>query len=134
MTPVDPNTPIENVMTVLPFTVGAEQPIDKAQALMQEHHIRHLPVLHGGQVVGLITERDLALAAGFDGIDSAATRIEDVMVSEPYTVGRKAPIGPVIEEMASHKFGSVLVTEGAKVVGIFTVADGMAILARLLDG
>lgn len=131
---MDPNTPIETVMTVLPFTIGAEQSIAKAGELMREHGIRHLPVLHGGQVAGVITERDLALAAGFDGLDLENTRVEDVMVSEPYAVARKSPIGPVIREMASHKYGSVLVTEGPKVVGIFTVADGMAILARLLEG
>lgn len=120
-------------MTVLPVTVGAEQTIGYALSLMAQRGFRHLPVLHGGALAGIVSERDLGLAAGFDGVEPDSVRVEEVMTAEPYAVPRTTPLRDVIRQMADHKYGSALVTEGPKVVGIFTVADAMAIFARDLE-
>ncbi|HHH28528.1 MAG TPA: CBS domain-containing protein [Polyangiaceae bacterium] len=130
---MDPKTPIENLMTLLPHTVGSEQPLAYAQAQMKEHGIRHLPVLHGGALDGILSERDLALAASLDGIDPATTKVEEAMTAVPYAIGRKTPVAEVVREMADHKYGSALIVEGKTVVGIFTVSDAVAHFARVLE-
>ena len=127
------DTPIESFMTVLPHTVGADQTIAYAQALMQELRVRHLPVLRGKALEGIVSERDLALAAGFDGVDASRAKVEEAMMPVPYTVSRKAPLGRVVREMADRKIGSALVLSGQEVVGIFTVADAMSLFARALE-
>ncbi|MCA9604917.1 MAG: CBS domain-containing protein [Myxococcales bacterium] len=127
------DTPIEAVMTVLPHTVGADQTIEYAQRLMAEHHIRHLPVLRGNSLEGIVSERDLALAAGFDGVNPSETTVEDAMMPVPYTVGRKVHLLEVVQEMADRKIGSALVVHDHKVVGIFTLTDAIALFARHLE-
>ena len=120
-------------MTVLPHTVGSEQTVAYARSIMAQHGIRHLPVLHGGALDGIVSERDLALATSLDGIDPAETTVEEAMTAEPYAVHRKAKLGTVVREMADHKYGSALVVEGKAVVGIFTLSDAVSIFARLLE-
>ncbi len=129
---VTKDTPIESVMTVLPYTVGTDQTIEYAQRLMTEHHIRHLPVLRGSSLEGIVSERDLALAAGFDGVDPGTATVEEAMMPVPYTVGRKASLGEVVQEMADRKIGSALIVHDHKVAGIFTVTDAVALFARML--
>lgn len=120
-------------MTVLPHTVGTDQTIEYAQHLMAEHHIRHLPVLRGRTLEGVVSERDLALAAGFDGVDATKTKVEEAMSPVPYTVSRKTHLAEVVREMADRKIGSALVVHDHQVAGIFTVSDAMALFARVLE-
>ncbi len=130
---MDPNTPIETLMTVLPYTVGSEQTVQYARSLMAQHGIRHLPVLHGGVLDGIVSERDLALATSLDGVDASTATVEEAMTSNPYAVPRRAKLSAVIREMAEHKYGSALVVDGKSVVGIFTLTDAVAIFARVLE-
>ena len=51
--------PIKQYMSTGVVTIGAEQPMSVAHRVMREHRIRHLPVLGGGKVVGILTHRDL---------------------------------------------------------------------------
>ncbi|MEY4581850.1 MAG: hypothetical protein RL701_6553 [Pseudomonadota bacterium] len=48
-------------MTTTPHTIGADQSLALAHTMLREHKIRHLPVRRGGSLVGMLTERDLAL-------------------------------------------------------------------------
>jgi len=58
--------PVSDWMTRTPFTVAPETPIDEARDLMLEHHFRHLPVTRQGELLGMISMRDLARAAAED--------------------------------------------------------------------
>jgi CBS domain-containing protein len=51
---MDQTAPIADFMTSMPHTVGSEQTITFAQKLMQKYDIRHLPVLHGGELHGIV--------------------------------------------------------------------------------
>jgi acetoin utilization protein AcuB len=44
---------VQKYMTTSPHTIGDDQPMALAHQIMREHHIRHLPVLHGSKIVGL---------------------------------------------------------------------------------
>ena len=126
-----PNT-IATHMTPMPHTIGAEQTIAYAQSMMAEHGVQHLPVLHGGRLHGIVSVRDLALAARLSDVDPDTTPVEDVMSPESYTVPPNTPLKDVVHEMASHHYGSALVVEGTKVVGIFTATDAVRVLAATL--
>ncbi len=110
-------------MTPLPHTIGAEQSVDRAHAVMREHEIRHLPVLHGGQLVGIVTERDLRLVEALKDVDPKKVPVEEAMWPVPYTAEPGTPLDQVAQEMAEHKYGSVVVTQGARVVGVLTTVD-----------
>ncbi len=123
---------IQKYMTAMPHTVGADIPLKKAKELMHEHHIRHLPVMDGGKLCGILTERDIHLASSFQG--SAELRVEDVMMPMLYTVRPEASVATVAAEMAERKLGSTVITqENGKVVGIFTATDACRILHDVLE-
>lgn len=119
-------------MTSMPHTIGADQAIAQAQALMAQYGFQHLPVLHGGRLAGVVSVRDLALAIRLADVDPHNTPVEDVMSSESYTAPPSALLSVVVKEMASHHYGSVIVVEGTKVVGIFTATDAVRVLAEML--
>lgn len=121
---------VRNFMTSLPFTIGAEQPLKKAMELMQEHQIRHLPVLQAKQLVGVLTERDIAIANSFQG--SAELRVEGVMMPMSYAVSPDTPLEEVTSQMAQHKYGSAIVVEKNSVIGIFTAQDALRALSEIL--
>lgn len=117
-------------MTALPLTIGQEQTIATAEALLSKHRFRHLPVLHGGALVGVISDRDVALATRWA---SAEATVEEAMSPEPYTVHPDADLAEVAEHMASHRLGSAVVVDATgHVVGIFTTVDAMRALGDCL--
>ncbi len=125
---------VEKYMTRSPHSIGAEQPLSRAQALMREHDVRHLPVLHGGRLVGILTDRDVRFADVARDDAAQLVTAGDAMATAVYAVAPDAPLGEVASEMAAHKYGSTVVMQGHKVVGIFTTVDACRALAALLRG
>jgi acetoin utilization protein AcuB len=123
---------IQKYMTTSPHSIGVEQVLAKAHAMMREHKIRHLPVLTGGKLVGLLTDRDLGLVESLKGVDPATITVEEAMSSVVYAVSPDAPLDEVVMTMAEHKYGSAVVMQNNKVVGIFTTVDVCRSFAELL--
>ncbi len=122
---------VQKFMTAMPHTIGNDISIKKAKEMMTEFRVRHLPVMHGGELVGVLTERDIFVASSFIG--SAEMKVEDVMMPMTYSVTPETPLDRVVAEMAERKLGSTIVRqENGKVVGIFTSTDACAVLAEIL--
>jgi acetoin utilization protein AcuB len=124
---------IQKYMTTSPHTVGVDQTLAHAHAILREHKIRHLPVLRGGELVGMLTERDLALISGLANVNPAEISVEDAMSTNIYMVSPDAPLDRVVSEMAAKKYGSAVVTQNNRVVGIFTNVDVCTAFAELLN-
>ena len=120
-------------MTPGPLTIGGEQSLAVARKLMLDHHVRHLPVLAGGRICGLLSERDLLLVESLPGVDPRDVRVEEAMVQSVYTAPPDAPIAEVIGNMIAHKMGSVVVVDGDHVVGVFTTTDALSAYHELLE-
>ena len=129
-----PIPPVQKYMTTSPHSVGLDQTIAFAQATMRELSVRHLPVLAGGKLVGMLTERDIALIETLKDVDPKVVTVEDAMSREVYAVSPDAPLDVVAKEMASKKYGSAVVLSNDKVVGIFTTVDLAEALYELLHG
>lgn len=123
---------ISKYMTTSPHTVGIDQPLTTAHRLMRDNRIRHLPVLQGGKLVGMLTERDLALIETLKDVDPAKVTVEDAMTPTPYTVAPTAPLDEVVSTMAEHRYGSAVVVDNGHVVGVFTTVDALAAFSDLL--
>lgn len=124
---------IQKFMTTTPHSIGVEQPLSRAHTMMREHGIRHLPVLHGGKLVGILTERDLRLVESLAGVDPTKVKVEDAMSTVIYSVSPDAPLDEVVGTMGEHKYGSAVVMQNQKVVGIFTTVDVCRAFADLLQ-
>jgi acetoin utilization protein AcuB len=123
---------VQKYMSTSPHSIGRDQTLAQAHTLLRTNHIRHLPVLDGGQLVGMLTERDLALVETLKDVDPKKVTVEDAMSTEVYTVSPDAPLDEVVGEMAEKKYGSAVVMQNHKVVGIFTTVDACRTLAELL--
>lgn len=124
---------LQKYMTPSPHSIGREQTLASAFNKMMEHNIRHLPVLHGGKVEGLISDRDIQLLESLKDVDPRKMLVSDAMSMGPYTAHPNTPLDEVCTEMAKHKYGSAVVVEDGKVVGIFTAVDALRTLAELLQ-
>lgn len=124
---------VDKYMTPCPHTVGKDQSLAKAHELMREHGIRHLPVLDGGRLVGLLSDRDVHLVQSLRDVVSAQVPVEQAMSYDPYCVTPLTELEQVAREMARKKLGSAVVMEGPKVVGIFTAIDALETLAWMLE-
>ena len=125
-------TLIRDSMTRSVHTIGASLTLADAAKMMRKHKIRHLPVLEGGALVGLLSDRDVQVISSISDLDPSCILIEDAMTQAPWTVSPTTPLLEVAMHMAEQKLGSAVVMENDKVVGVFTTTDGMRVLAELL--
>jgi len=121
---------VSKYMSAGPHTIGREQSLVAAKQLMHRSHVRHLPVLHGGKLVGVISERELDVIGALPG--SKQLSVEDAMVPDVYVTSEDTDLATVVSDMARLKVGSAIVVKGDDVVGVFTAVDGLRALAELL--
>ena len=123
---------IQAHMTRSPHSIGRDQPLTRAHEFMREHKIRHLPVLDRGELVGILSDRDLALIEALQDVNPNLVTVDDAMSSEVYAVAPDTPLEQVVRSMADHKYGCAVVLESHQVVGIYTTVDVCRSLADLL--
>jgi acetoin utilization protein AcuB len=127
-------TKIGAYMTRAPHTIGVEQSLAAARRLMTEHRVRHLPVLHGGDLVGVLSDREVESLEALPG--SGHLTVEEAMVPDVYVASEQAPLDDVAEEMARRKVGSAVIVGGGdergKILGVFTAVDALRALADVL--
>ena len=125
---------VQKYMTTAPFSIGPAQSLALAHTMMRDHHIRHLPVLDGGKLIGILTDRDLHLIESLKDVEPESVTVEDAMSQMPYSVSPDAAMDEVAAEMAEHKYGCAVVLQNLKVVGVLTTVDICRALAELLRG
>jgi acetoin utilization protein AcuB len=123
---------IQDVMTAQPLTIGREQSLSIAHEMMRKHSCHHLPVLERGELVGVVTQRDLYLLETIAGVDLRKDKVDDAMSNDAYAVAPETPLDEVTAEMAERKYGCAVVIERGRVVGIFTTTDALRVLAGLV--
>ncbi len=123
---------VQKYMTTTPHSIGYDQTLRTASEIMEANRIRHLPVLHGGKLVGVLSDRDLKMAMGIVGVDADKTTVEDIASEEVYLTSPDAPIDEVARQMSERRLGSALVVDNHKLVGIFTTTDALRALDDLL--
>lgn len=120
-------------MTTTPFSIEANQNLAIANGLMHEKSVRHLPVMRDGVLIGILTDRDLKLALGIQGVDPTKTLVQEIAVDAPFITSPDSPVDQVVHHMAEKRIGSALVVQNHKLVGIFTSTDALRILGEVLQ-
>ena len=122
-------------------TLAHDATLLDAALLMRSSGFRHVPVVNGDKLVGVLSDRDVQRAAPsifgkmtpeeYNRIFET-TPLAKVMAKEPVTVTPATPVTEVVKMMYERKFGSVPVVEGEKLVGIVTTTDLLGLLSKLL--
>jgi len=120
---------VDRYMTHAPHTIGHDQPLNAAHEMMRRYGIRHLPVLKGGALVGVVSQRDLHFIETLSDVDASRVPVSDAMSAETYAVGPRASLRNVAAEMADHRYGCAVIVERQRVIGILTTVDGMRALS-----
>jgi acetoin utilization protein AcuB len=119
-------------MTPAPVSIALEAALSTAAELMHEHGIRHLPVMDGAELAGVVSDRDLATIESLLPEEWQEICVAEAMTPAPYAVAARAPLWEVAKHMAHEKFGCAVVTgEHGEVVGMFTTTDALRVLADL---
>jgi acetoin utilization protein AcuB len=127
--------PVEEFTTPDPITANEDMTIDDLRHLMEKHGIRHLPVLRGDTVVGVISDRDVRLVSGLTFAEKLQVQAADIMATDPLTVSATAPLDEVAYAMSEKKVGSVIVNdEDGRFLGIFTATDALNALIEIVRG
>lgn len=112
--------------------IGADDLLNDAYEIMTEWEVRHLPVLRGNILVGILSDRDVILHAEKNpdgGIRVPGIPVSDAMTENPITCGPSTDVAQLAATMIEHKIDSVpVVDDGSVLVGLVTSSD----LLRLL--
>lgn len=120
-------------MTTSPHSIGSDQTLAKTESFMREHGIRHLPVLDGGELVGLVTDRDIKFLKTFKDVNPQTAKVSDMSISEVFSVTPNSQLDEVCDLMAEKKYGCAVVMDNNKLVGIFTWVDALRAMSELLQ-
>ena len=125
---------VDRFMIHSPHTIGEDQTLRVAHEMMRSYGIRHLPVLRGGKLVGMLSQRDLFFIETLADINPDEVPVGDAMSTDTYAIGPRTTLRKVAAEMADHRYGSAVIVDKDRVVGILTTVDGMRALSMLLSG
>lgn len=129
-------------MTLKPISIRPDESVSKALDLMVEHGIRHLPVVEGGQLIGILSDRNIRkiwrrnnqgespLTSDTDLQETVSNR----MSHPPICIQEGTSINEGIKQMVQHQIGSLPVIDPYyKLVGIFTEADAVRYCLFLME-
>lgn len=126
------NEPIFNLMTKDLITLNLSDTLYTAEKRLRTNHIRHIPVVDGENLIGLLSISDLKRISFIDAYNKEGTvdtaiynmlSIKDLMIKNPITVASDATILEVSKLLASKEFHSLPVVDNDKLVGIITTTD-----------
>ena len=115
---------LKAAMTPFPYSVQLDTTLTTVKKLMQDHNIHHIPVMNSGEIVGVITGRDVeAREKTVNSENEQSLEVLHVHVAKPYIVDINEPFENVLLTMADKHIGSTVVTKHGKLVGVFTYID-----------
>ena len=119
---------IRRWMTKNPITIEPGRTLAEAKSKMDSGNFRRLPVMENGQLVGIITDRDVRQCSG----PREVTRVGEVMSTQLITAAPDMLLDQVASMFAKHKVGGFPVIERGKLVGIITAIDMMRAFGQAL--
>jgi CBS domain-containing protein len=126
------STSVRDIMQEKIVTISANESLSTVEDIMRLGRVRHMPVVSGGKLVGVVSERDL-LRASLSSLSSHrknerraflyAVEIGRVMSQPPIVISPDASIQQAARTMAEAKIGCLPVVDGDELVGIVTETD-----------
>ena len=134
---------VREIMRSHPIAVSPDDTIRYAFARLCALRIRHLLVMEGDQLAGIVTDRDIRLALpSLPFVPDIAeiylklddVKVRDVMTCDVVTVPPEASLATAIDMFLQRQISALPVVEGKRVVGIVTETDVLRVMRRFLNG
>jgi len=127
------NVPVSEIMTKNIIKLNLSDELTKAEELFKKHNIRHIPVVNGNKIVGMLSYTDLLRVSYADAADEAADNVESivfnmftirqVMAKEIVIISPSSTIREAAGILSKYEFHALPVCEGELLVGIVTTTD-----------
>lgn len=125
--------PISTIMTTNLIKINLTDDLTKAEMLFKKHKVRHIPVVSGLKIIGMLSYTDLLRISFVDAVDDDSDvvdvtvynmfTIEQVMAKKLVTVTPETSIKEVADILSTREFHALPVCEGDLLVGIVTTTD-----------
>ena len=123
--------PVSKIMSSNVVTVNTSQSLNEVEALLNENNVRHIPVVSGKEVIGMISKVDLHKISFVNTVESNQLTttiynefsIEQVMTKNIRVIQKDDTIFEVATILADSEFHSLPVVDGSELVGIITTTD-----------
>ena len=109
---------VSDVVTVEPST----RVVDAAKTMIEEEK-GPLPVVEGGDLVGMVTDRDLIARVVAEGVDPNSVTVNDVATKDLVTAAPDQDVEEARRLLVEHQLDRLLVVEGDRLVGIISGTD-----------
>lgn len=123
---------IKDIMTKDVATLNVEDSVEQAAQLMKEYNVGSVPVCRGENVVGIITDRDIAIRSVAEGDNSKNIKVKDIMSSNPATANPEMDIHEAARIMSERQVRRLPVVDNNNLVGIVALGD-LAVESNLND-
>ena len=124
---------VKDLMTRDPLTIDPQSTLKQTQSIFDQHTFRHLPVMDGDQLVGIISQTDFEkilegaqlMGKNDEKINSLLndTRVEKIMTRHPFTIPPDTPVEEVMEIFYKVQFHAIPVIDHGKLMGIVSHHD-----------
>jgi CBS domain-containing protein len=114
---------VRDMMTTNPRTATPDLPVAEAAQLMQSEDVGSLPVVDGDRLVGVITDRDMAVRVVAEGKDPNSTTVGEIHSQGPVTTSPNEDLDEALRKMARHQVRRAPVVDEGRLVGILAQAD-----------
>jgi len=125
--------PVSKIMSDNLVTLNSKDDLTTAEELFKTHQIRHIPIVQGQEIIGMLSHTDLLRVSyaetiqeyetEFDIVLNSIFTIEQVMTKNVVTVQANSTIREVAEILAEREFHALPVIENNDLVGIVTTTD-----------
>ncbi|MCM0646841.1 CBS domain-containing protein [Clostridium swellfunianum] len=123
---------VKEIMTKDVATLNPEDTVERAAQLMNQYNVGVIPVCREEEVVGVITDRDIALRSVSHGENSRNQTVREIMTSNPVLVNSETEIHDAARIMSERQIRRLPVVENNSLVGIVSLGD-LAVESRLQD-
>ena len=133
---------VKNRMSTDPVSVAPEDSLATAARLTREHHVRHLPVVRGGELVGIVSDRDIrsAMPSPLEVADPTRagvlerTPVEKIMTREVLTAGPLDSVEDAAKQLCRRRIGALPVVDAhGRLLGMITETDVLTAFAEVLS-
>jgi CBS domain-containing protein len=114
---------VKDVMTKSIASVNANDSVERAAQLMKEYNIGSVPVCEGEKVIGILTDRDIALRSVADGMNGKIQSVREVMTSNPVIASPSTDIQDAARIMSERQIRRLPVVENNSLVGMISLGD-----------
>ena len=115
---------VRDAMTTNPCTIDADKDVAYAAKMMKDENVGVAPIVEGEKLVGVLTDRDIAVKVVAEGKDPQSTKARDIASKDVITIDPQQDLDEALRMMATHQVRRLpVVEEDGKIVGILAQAD-----------